>query len=414
MFPGGSTSGWLRTSSSGLLPNTSGNLTRTSGGSLGASGWAFVNGYIKNIYSVKLNVYNSAATYKHEISSIASANRTVTLPDTNCTVGPGLFYVIGTQTAATSAWTGVLPLPALYDGLTIAYYLPYASGSDSVTLELTLSNGTTSGPKEVRYTNNSRFTNAYGAGSCIILTYFSASSVKVAGADTVDSWRRCDYNTNTNTMVNVTLNTTSKAYLLATTSTPTSTATARTAVADTGVYLDTTAGMLTATSFRANNNIKIYDANNTSSYTQIKYQSTLTGSVTQYFPTVDGEIQVSQGQLLLYNGTVSLTSSTQLTISGGGELSDYLLLMMEFWAPGSGYSHHIVVPWQYVRSQSSGTYVWFQSLPVGQSSDATSTNHNNCMGILSDSGGSSYSSKIVLKPGGNFTGSWLIRVYALI
>lgn len=51
------------------------------------------------------------------------------------------------------------------------------------------------------------------------------------------------------TKVNVTLATTSKAYLLGTTATPTATAAGTTAVADTGVYLDTTAGKLTATSF---------------------------------------------------------------------------------------------------------------------------------------------------------------------
>lgn len=55
--------------------------------------------------------------------------------------------------------------------------------------------------------------------------------------------------TNTDTKVNVTLGTTSKAYLLGTTTTPTATATGVTAIADTGVYLDTTAGKLTATSF---------------------------------------------------------------------------------------------------------------------------------------------------------------------
>ena len=55
---------------------------------------------------------------------------------------------------------------------------------------------------------------------------------------------------NDNTKVNVTLATTTKAYLLGTSSTPTSTATGVTAVADTGVYLDTTAGTLTATTFK--------------------------------------------------------------------------------------------------------------------------------------------------------------------
>ena len=54
----------------------------------------------------------------------------------------GIYYVKGTQTAATGAWTGNIPVPALYDGLTICYYLPYA-GSGNATLNLTLSTGTT-------------------------------------------------------------------------------------------------------------------------------------------------------------------------------------------------------------------------------------------------------------------------------
>ena len=48
------------------------------------------------------------------------------------------------------------------------------------------------------------------------------------------------------------LNTTSKAYILASTITPTNSTTAVTTIADTGVYLDTTAGKLTATSFAGN------------------------------------------------------------------------------------------------------------------------------------------------------------------
>ena len=55
---------------------------------------------------------------------------------------------------------------------------------------------------------------------------------------------------NTDTKVNVTLATTTKAYLLGTSTTPTSSAQAVTSVADTGVYLDTTAGRLTATTFK--------------------------------------------------------------------------------------------------------------------------------------------------------------------
>ena len=55
----------------------------------------------------------------------------------------------------------------------------------------------------------------------------------------------------TNTKVNVTLGTTTKAYLLGTSTTPTSTTQAVTAISDTGVYLDTTAGRLTAKTFNA-------------------------------------------------------------------------------------------------------------------------------------------------------------------
>ena len=58
--------------------------------------------------------------------------------------------------------------------------------------------------------------------------------------------------TNTDTKVNVTLGTTSKAYLLGVTTTPTASAQALTAISDTGVYLDTTAGKLTAASFSGN------------------------------------------------------------------------------------------------------------------------------------------------------------------
>ena len=52
----------------------------------------------------------------------------------------------------------------------------------------------------------------------------------------------------TDTKVNVTLGTTTKAYLLGVSETPTSTATGRTAIADTGVYLDTAAGRLRSAS----------------------------------------------------------------------------------------------------------------------------------------------------------------------
>lgn len=66
------------------------------------------------------------------------------------------------------------------------------------------------------------------------------------------TWATPAYTTNTDTKVNVVSRGTTKAYLLADTTAPTFTAAAHTAVAETGVYLDTTAGKLVATTFKGN------------------------------------------------------------------------------------------------------------------------------------------------------------------
>ena len=113
--------------------------------------------------------------------------------------GGNLYIVKGTQTAKTGTWTGNIDVPALYDGLTIAYYLPYA-GDGNATLNLTLADGTTTtGAVNVYYSNANRMTTHYGAGSTIILTYWSAGSISVAGTATTDNrWTRCEYDS-TNT-----------------------------------------------------------------------------------------------------------------------------------------------------------------------------------------------------------------------
>jgi len=109
-----------------------------------------------------------------------------------------LYTVKGTHTTTTNAWTGKIDATALYDGMTIAYYLPYAvSPSANVTLNLTLSDGTTTGAINCYQNNTTRITTHYGAGSTIILTYWSAGSISVAGTATTDNrWTRCDYNSN--------------------------------------------------------------------------------------------------------------------------------------------------------------------------------------------------------------------------
>lgn len=73
--------------------------------------------------------------------------------------------------------------------------------------------------------------------------------------DDVDKTITIPNDQNTDTKVNVTLATTTKAYLLGTSTTPTSTAQAVTSLADTGVYLDTTAGGLCATNVKASSTV---------------------------------------------------------------------------------------------------------------------------------------------------------------
>ena len=133
----------------------------------------------------------------------------ITLPDGNnynlkdtLARSGSVHVVLGTQTAATSAWTGNIDVDALYDGLTILYYLPYASGSAKVTINLTLKDGeTTTGPIKAYITGVADFTTAYAAGSAILFTYWNAGSISVSGTPTdIPSWRRADYyisNTNT-------------------------------------------------------------------------------------------------------------------------------------------------------------------------------------------------------------------------
>lgn len=79
--------------------------------------------------------------------------------------------VIGTQTESTSAWTGRTQLSSLKDGQQLIYWLPIASTSTSVTLNLTLKDGTTTGAIPCYYGGTTRLTTHYAAGNAIHLTY---------------------------------------------------------------------------------------------------------------------------------------------------------------------------------------------------------------------------------------------------
>lgn len=107
----------------------------------------------------------------------------------------GIYSVIGTNTAASAIWTGNLDVDELYDGLTIAYYVPYGGKSGSkVFLNLTLQNGVETGNIKCYISGTTDFETAYAAGSTVVLTYYAAGHISISGTPTtIDSWRRCDH-----------------------------------------------------------------------------------------------------------------------------------------------------------------------------------------------------------------------------
>lgn len=105
-------------------------------------------------------------------------------------------FISGTQTSSTGAWTGVASFDTLEDGRSIFYWLPYA-GSGNATLNLTLSNNTTTGAINCYYGGTTRLTTHYGAGNIIRLTY--RENVSIAGSSTLYTgwWAEGNYDTNT-------------------------------------------------------------------------------------------------------------------------------------------------------------------------------------------------------------------------
>lgn len=125
------------------------------------------------------------------ITDAAASNHTHTksqitdFPDT---------FVMGTQTATTGAWTGILNLPAIYHGLTINYWLPY-TGNGNATLNLTLSDGSSTGAKNCYFRGSTALTTHYPAGSAISLTYLEGVSISGSGTYT-GWWASADYDSN--------------------------------------------------------------------------------------------------------------------------------------------------------------------------------------------------------------------------
>ena len=154
-------------------------------------------------------------------------------------------YVKGTQTSSTNAWTGALPdgVTAYYDGLSIDYFLPYAGTSTAATLNLG-----SKGAKPVYVGNGTGgVTTHFPVNSVIHLTYIVNSALNSGNG----CWKVTGYyNTNDDYRVRTVARGTTKAYVLGTTTEPTSSNQNVTSVSETGVYFDTTAATLVATTFK--------------------------------------------------------------------------------------------------------------------------------------------------------------------
>lgn len=83
----------------------------------------------------------------------------------------GIEYIVGAQTAATSAWTGNSTDEALKVGKIIAYSLPYAGTATAATLRLTMADGSQTQAIPLRLKPSFNVTTQFPAGSIIILIY---------------------------------------------------------------------------------------------------------------------------------------------------------------------------------------------------------------------------------------------------
>lgn len=120
------------------------------------------------------NVLNVASYSKTEVDNLLGAKSKKEY---------GSYFVSGTQTASTNVWTGTnSDITALYDGLAIRYYLPYAGTSTGATLNI---NNLGAYPV-FRYGRTTQITTHFAAGSIITMTF--RTSYKVGSTSYTNAW----------------------------------------------------------------------------------------------------------------------------------------------------------------------------------------------------------------------------------
>lgn len=163
----------------------------------------YTSGSTNTLYFVDLTVF-SDGTWSYSSVSRSSAyeaakeayNRAVAAQEAAARALSQTELIIGTQTAATGAWTGIASFSELVDGQQIAYWLPYA-GSGNATLNLTLSNGSTTGAVNCYYSGTTRLTTHYAAGNVVHLTYRKNAVISGGSTTYTGWWADANYDTNT-------------------------------------------------------------------------------------------------------------------------------------------------------------------------------------------------------------------------
>lgn len=131
--------------------------------------------------SAKL-LYDQLATKQDTVSAGVGIDVTTNIISNTMSIE----YIVGTQAAATNAWTGVTKEASLKTGKVIAYYLPYAGTSSAATLNLTLSGGGTTGAKSIRRQGSSTVTTHFAANNVLVMIY-DGTYWKVSGYYYTDS-----------------------------------------------------------------------------------------------------------------------------------------------------------------------------------------------------------------------------------
>ena len=125
----------------------------------------YVDDAVGGVSAPVISVNNKTGEVELDYSDVAAA------PNSQ-----GTELIKGTQTEKTNLWTGVSTAATLYDGKIIDYYLPHDGNGATVTLTLTLSDGTVTGAIPVKMRGARAITTHFTEKSIIHMVYVEANN----------------------------------------------------------------------------------------------------------------------------------------------------------------------------------------------------------------------------------------------